>query len=904
MSFRLMGIVLRMPRGRHPGNSRMVRESRMEAKRLLVIGGLGLVATAGAEVLELTARPGDDLAKVRDAVRVERARGKDVRVMLGAGTYVLSAPLEFGLADSGTFRSPVVWRAAEPGRVRIRGGVTIRVADMRPVSDAVAKARFPESVRERIREADLAAAFPQPLPPWKDGFTDLPPEPWAYANGRVLPLARWPNEAAEGADGGMPVADGWSWITNAVDQGYAKPDANRGQPKRTWPGAFKLDLPRAARWKTDAGVWAFGYWTHDWHGEYLRLASYNPSNGVARFAAATAFGIACPAFAPPKRRFKVLNLPEELDVPGEWWFDRTRRRFYVLPAEDMEEIVLARSYPLIDVKAAKHLRFEGLRLEYTYGADTAAYVCREGSEDVVASRCTFTDHGYSGVKLAGQGNRVEDSVLARTGGPAAMLAGGSRLHLVNGRNALVRCDVSRWGEFTKASGVSVRGCGNAIRGCRLHEAPTSAIVYGGNEQLFADNEIFRVLLIDTDAGAVYTGYDASSQGNLLFGNSLHDIGDDPALARFRNGLYFDDCDWGDAAIGNVVVGTGFGAQLGGGSMHRLENNVFADCMRGVVLDTRAWVWKRNWRGSFSPDPKTGISWAESKVLPFNYRAAPWSVAYPSLPATIDNSPEIPRLNVVSNNVILRCGEPVSWPNVLGGKPLALAANEVITNADAAIPSPRRPIDFAAARETSLVSDDGAARMWIGLDVAGRLSWRFAEGGREVVKTSSLGVSVDGRDFGKLAIPGAAEFSAGEDVFAASNVFIRASRALKWEGALPRGWKGARIPLRDLVTGETVAFVEARIFAGGVAFRYRVPGCGRRFVAGEMTTWHFADREGVTLLEGERRADRLDVSGYPAAETQERGRNVVGVTFPERPRGFAVEGEVVTPWRITVCAKRH
>lgn len=865
----------------------------LAATTSLVIG-VGVVAQA--QPFDIAATPAEDLAAVQRDVRAALKDGKNVHVTLAPGVYRIDGTLVFGRDDSGASGRSVVWRAAKPGTVRIRGGVTLTAEDLRPVSEAAMRNRFPEAVRDRVREVDLSKAFPQPLPTWKDAFTGLPPGPWAYANGRTLPIARWPNEGADGREDAMPVERGWSWITNAVDRGYERPDAKLGRAKRIWPGAIRLGLKRAANWRVDAGVWMFGYWTHDWHGEYLRVASFAPTNGLVRFAAATEFGIVGGGYAPPRRRFMVLNLPEELDAPGEWWFDRERRRFYVLPPDDgIAEITLAQSFPLVDVTEARHLRFENLSFEFTYG--TTAFRCGERSEDVVASRCAFTDHGGAAVSLSGRDCRLEDSVIARTGGTAVWINGGSRRWLVNGRNALVRCDVSCWGQLTKASGVSVQGCGNAVRECRIHEGPTSAIVYGGNGHLISDNDIFRVLLHDTDAGAVYTGYDAASHGTLLFGNRLHDLGDDPSLAKYRNGLYFDDCDWGDTAIGNSVVGIGLGVLMGGGSLHTVCNNVFADCQAGLNLDARGWEWKRNWRGSFSPDPKTGLGWAESKVAPFNYRSAPWSVAYPRLPETIDGAPELPRNNIVSNNVIVRCKRAIGWPKALGPAPLSV--NTVVTNATA-VPAPCHPVELSAAEETELVSPDGATSAWIGLDVAGRLSWRLQVDGHVVLRTSSLGVTVDGRDFGKLVVPGPAVLSRGEEE-PATNVLERSSRDLAWSGTLPKGWTGASVPLRDLVTGDIVAFLEARVFARGVAVRWRVPGLGRRFVSGEMTTWDLVDRAGTCVLEADR-AKGLD-GVYAAAETQERIWGITGVVFPERPRGFAVEGEVVTPWRIVFCGKK-
>ena len=65
-----------------------------------------------------------------------------------------------------------------------------------------------------------------------------------------------------------------------------------------------------------------------------------------------------------------MNALEELDAPGEWYLDRTRKQLYYYPQGDLarSEIVLA-TLPdaLVKIHGAKHVKFVGLRLEYGHG---------------------------------------------------------------------------------------------------------------------------------------------------------------------------------------------------------------------------------------------------------------------------------------------------------------------------------------------------------------------------------------------------------------------------------------------------------------------------------------------------------------------------------------------------------
>ena len=97
----------------------------------------------------------------------------------------------------------------------------------------------------------------------------------------------------------------------------------------------------------------------------------------------------------------------------------------------------------------------------------------------------------------------------------------------------------------------------------------------------------------------------------------------------------------------------------------------------------------------------------------------------------------------------------------------------------------------------------------------------------------------------------------------------------------------RIPLRHLVDGHPVATFEKRVWDGGAAGRWIVPGEGERRVVGENTA--FVAPYVFQILEAER------PEGYPEAFWYDRHMSK-GVRFPQQPCGWKHVGEVVTPWR--------
>jgi hypothetical protein len=598
------------------------------------------------------------LERARSAAREHDRSAEDAKpatIWLASGIHQRSKPFVLESRDT-----KLVFRGPADRSARIHSGRVIDGDQLGRPSASLLE-RLPAAARERVLAVDLAAIGLADLPAPPDIFNDGGGLPDLSVDDQPLPLARWPN-------------DGPATIEKVIDRGQGVGGPRRG-------GVFIARDDRIGRWPVADGVWLEGYWRVPWDPATIRVAAIDPATRRIDLAAAVQGGIGS-KYAPKgelgdgKEPWWAVNLPEEIDLPGEWCIHFPSKTLLFLPPAGFGPRSLVRlavdREPLVMIEEAAMVALQDLTLEGGLGDG----VVISGGRKAMVLGCLIRNLGGNGVTVSG-GSRhaIRGCDIHSLGEAGIILAGGDRATLTHCGHAALNNDIHHvgmrrktWAAAIHVGRTSKEGRRLDAVGCRvahnfLHDLPHSAVLYTGNDNLFEANEVCRVALTSGDVGAFYTSHDWTSQGNLLRHNFVHDC-------PRANAFYIDDGDSGDTVEENVVVRAACGPFIGGGHDNVIRHNLIVECPIGIHIDSRGvsrgYATDKNLRARLAETP------VESEV---------WRKKYPSLPALLDpkHDAAVPHGNLIVGNVTVRCATPYRT----SGKPAELADVRAGVNLDLA-----------------------------------------------------------------------------------------------------------------------------------------------------------------------------------------------------------------------------
>lgn len=586
-------------------------------------------------------KPFASLTRARDAVRSLKFRRlrEPVTIVVHGGTYCLTNSLQLADKDSGTTKNPVTWQAAPGEEVRFTGGPTLPAKAFGSITNETILARLEPIARSNVFQFNLRNFGVMNIPEFPQNFRGVPAAPELFFQNQRMTLARWPNK-------------GWATISKIIESGSIPREGDNSNR----PGIFEYNDARPDRWNAEQGVWLQGYWCYDWYEETIQVKSIDRDKRQITLAGPSLYSVK--QGNPSPRRFRALNLLEELDEPGEFYIDRVAGILYFWPPAALEDSRVALSIlnaPLLVLTNVDHVTFRGFIFEASLGNGIEI----SGGRSNRIENCVVRNTRQLGIRVTGGARHaIENCDIHDTGTGGLVLEGGDRKTLTPAHHAALNNHIHGFSrhQLTAAYGLVLGGVGNRAAHNVLHDAPHQAVFLNGNDHIFEFNVVSNVVMETDDAGALYKGRNPSCRGNIIRYNFWKDIGN--PMGHGTAAIYFDDGDGGDLVFGNIFLRCGHpgGGSFGtifshGGHDLRAENNIFIDCPR--ALGSAPWndqLWKETIDGGHDCHFQTKLLQEVDITKP------PYTTRYPELVGFMNPQPGQLRDSFAKNNVLIRSRE--------------------------------------------------------------------------------------------------------------------------------------------------------------------------------------------------------------------------------------------------------
>ena len=210
------------------------------------------------------------------------------------------------------------------------------------------------------------------------------------------------------------------------------------------------------------------------------------------------------------------------------------------------------------------------------------------------------------------------------------------------------------------------------------------------------------------------------------------------------------------------------------------------------------------------------------------------------------------------------------------------------------------------------------------DRNGHLSYSIEFNKQKIILPSSIGILVDDDNLGNVAVLGKVKTKTVNESYPARGVHSIAQN----------NYREAIIP----VTGggsKTAWTLEVRVFPDAVAYRYRVPGNGKRRITGESSSWQMIDKTTMwyqttakkdyempffTMMPdtisrplsimttstfklpnglGYAKISEANLINYSDIALETTGKGYFKPLFHNSMQGWDHEGEILSPWRIVI-----
>ncbi len=602
--------------------------------------------------------PFASIEKVRDAAREYKQNDPETSciVYLRQGSYNITKTIEFDERDSYKDNSSLTFKTYGDEVVRISGGINIPENKISKVEDTTISKRFITRVKDNILQVDISGLNIDEgkIPPRGFGRPYAITQMELFGAQNAYFLARWPNK-------------GYVPIKKVIEKGARLSEGDTSGKT----AVFEYDPERVGRWKNSEEPWIAGFFGYGFAHDAVRVRNIDTEKKQIT-ADPSYYGF---SDGESFNAFYGFNIPEDIDIPGEYFVDKKNKRIYFIPFDNENLSDLSLSIidePLIALENSSNISFENIIFECTRGM--GIYI--EGGNDIHFNSCTFRNIGTVAVcfgkgvdekgnpasrvlgnfkeylysnqtweRNCGNDHLINNCEIYNTGAGGVILGGGNRLTLRRGNNRVTNCLIKNVNRNEKSyrGAINIDGVGNVIDHNEISDCPGVAIHLNGNEHLIEYNIIHDVVTDGHDMGAIYYGRNPSEQGNIVRYNYFHHNGNKDGITM---SVYHDDGACGMHVYGNVFYKPGnVAVMIGGGNDIVYRNNIFIDTQLAFHIDNRL----QNWGGE-EFIKNNGVYNKRLEEVAVN--KLPYSDAYPNLSKYWTDNLGLPKRNIIENNLFV------------------------------------------------------------------------------------------------------------------------------------------------------------------------------------------------------------------------------------------------------------
>ena len=593
-----------------------------------------------------TGRRESPFAHVEEALEAVKKLGhaSNVGIVLEDGIYPISQTLILDATFSGAAGAPFIIRAEHARRATLTSIVPIPLQQLHAPDDKTRISLIQPSVLPHIKALSLKGTQAGNSLN-KSGHGAV-----VISEGYLLPVACWPNR-------------GYAHIEKILDRGavYTSGRTLGEIPKATDAepigGEFSLREHHEGNWNEELAAhlnkpMVEGFFSQDWHYEKIQLARCEGEK--VKLLDYTRYGVKMSEKLP--RRIRFSGLLSELDEPGEWFWDRDKKTFYIWPLGGNHSIGVGTAGNLIEIFAASHVQIEGLVFE---GAQCGVSV--HNGQNVIVAKCEarslingFHFDGGKSHKILSCDIHDMDSAISMSG---TILGDAKRqkadpAHLLDSDEFEI--DNNHIWNIHNKSCCRIMGVGWKFTHNLVHNLAGSALSWSGNDVLVAFNEFYEVASEVGDDGVTHCGGAWWAHGDLFKNNFIHDIYNLPQ-AHGIVGFYYDDLQQGDTTFGNVFYKVANRAVfIHGGAAQTVANNLFINCYNNIMVGADAIqenkeAKKKYDSGQLKRGDKQDYWWRTEQVVgPEGWKKEPWT-KYPQFAQAMEKDPYSPVLTDFHKN---------------------------------------------------------------------------------------------------------------------------------------------------------------------------------------------------------------------------------------------------------------